>query len=244
MPSPQQRKPLPPWLRPLADRLSPTIKVLVMVFTLAFLLYVLAEPVRPFVDEYLALGPNALTRYPWQPLTAIFFHLQFLGWGFSVLGIWFVGAGMEQVLGRRRFLMLFFLPALLGHVAHAAVALALAMPMITGGCGLGVLALFVGFGVHYGRTPARVLGGLVVEARMLALVLIGFSIVVELLSRAWASLAGSLTAVAVSYVIAAGGVRTLIGRARSSKKPRRSGSWQVLQGGRSGKTGKDRPYVN
>ena len=51
------------------------------------------------------------------------------------------------------------------------------------GCTYAVLALFVAFGRMYDRAPAQVLGGLVMQARYLSLILVGFAVVVDACAR-------------------------------------------------------------
>ena len=45
---------------------------------------------------------------------------------------------------------------------------------------MGVLALFVAFGRIYNRTPARLLGNLVLEARTLTIILVAFALLADL----------------------------------------------------------------
>ena len=74
-----------------------------------------------------------------------------------------------------------------------------------------MLALFVAFGRMYDRSPAQVLGGLVMQARHLALLLVGFAVVVDLARGDWASLAATLVASASASCCAGGGLGDLIG---------------------------------
>lgn len=53
----------------------------------------------------------------WQLLTAAFTHLSPVHIGFNMLALWFLGPPLEQVLGRSRFLALYFGSALAGSVA-------------------------------------------------------------------------------------------------------------------------------
>ncbi len=53
----------------------------------------------------------------WQLLTTAFTHLSPVHIGFNMLALWFLGPPLEQVLGRSRFLALYFGSALAGSVA-------------------------------------------------------------------------------------------------------------------------------
>ena len=236
-----ERQPeLPEWLRPLAQRLSPFIKWLVIAEALAFLVYVMAPPSRDFIVSNLALGPAMATGKFWQPVTALAVHVDILSLAFNVVGIWFVGSAMEMALGYRRFLLVFFAPAVAGHVAHGLASAFFGNVFVYGGCGLSVLSIFVAFGVHYDQTPARVLGRLVLPARTLAAILVGFSVALELITLAWPALTGSLVAVLMSYVLCGGK-----GEPMPAPLPARPSGprvqMQVIEGGK-GKT--DPRYLN
>src|ERR1039458_2456981 len=102
------RSPAPAWMRPITQRLSPTIRNLVVVEAVLFGLYIMAAPLRVPMTERLALGPKVATGDYWQPATALFVRLDLWGFVFDLIGLWFVGATIERALGRRRFLLIFF----------------------------------------------------------------------------------------------------------------------------------------
>ncbi|HWJ07788.1 MAG TPA: rhomboid family intramembrane serine protease [Nocardioides sp.] len=52
----------------------------------------------------------------WELLTSMFTHVQPLHLGFNMLALWFLGPQLEQVLGRARFLAVYFLAGLAGSV--------------------------------------------------------------------------------------------------------------------------------
>lgn len=52
----------------------------------------------------------------WQLLTNAFVHVDLMHIGFNMLALWFLGPSLERVLGRTRFLALYFLSALCGSV--------------------------------------------------------------------------------------------------------------------------------
>jgi membrane associated rhomboid family serine protease len=233
------RHPAPAWLRPFTERLSPTIRNIVVVDAVLFALYVMAEPLRAPLADHLALGSRIMAGEVWQPLTALFVHTGFLYFFFNMLGLWFVGATIERIYGQRRFLLIFFGTGLLANLVLTA-AIAVQIPLAGEGCGNSVLALFVALGVAYGRTPIRVWGQLVLQARVLAWIFIGMSVISLLVQGAWIYLLSTLTAVALAYVLAGGKLGPLLGFfARLGRKPR--SALGVLEGGR-GKGGKR--YLN
>ena len=156
-----------------------------------------------------------------------------------MVGLWFVGATIERVFGRRRFLLLFLATGLAGNLLLAAL-IALGLPVVGEGCGDSVLALFVALGVAYGRTPIRVWGQLVLQARVLAWILIGMSVLSMLLQGAWPYLLSMLVAIGLAYLLAGGQLGPVRDFLRRLGGRRRTGLG-VLEGGRS-KRRKD--YLN
>lgn len=53
----------------------------------------------------------------WQLLTSAFSHIDILHLGFNMLALWFLGPQLERVIGRYRFLALYFVSALTGSAA-------------------------------------------------------------------------------------------------------------------------------
>ncbi len=229
-------------MRPIAERLSPTVRNLVVAECALFGLYVMASALRAPIAEHLALSPLIVRGELWQLLTSLFVHVDFWSFAFDLIGLWFVGATIEQALGRGRLLVLFFGCGLASNAVLAAAIVLFHAQLIPAGCGDSVLALFVGLGVIYGRTQVRVFGRLVLQARVLSGILVGMTLVSFLLEGAWASMAGTLAAITLGYLLSGGklsqafALSTLVHRARRS-------SLQVLDGGR-GKGGKGKKYVN
>lgn len=53
----------------------------------------------------------------WQLLTSAFTHVEIWHIGFNMLALWFLGPGLERVLGRARFLAIYLVSALTGSAA-------------------------------------------------------------------------------------------------------------------------------
>lgn len=76
------------------------------------------------VDTYIGVSPSAcvaeggsfvpgpLNGGWWQVLTSAFTHISILHIGMNMLALWFLGPAIERVLGRARFLALYFVSAL------------------------------------------------------------------------------------------------------------------------------------
>ena len=233
------RHPAPAWLRPFTQRLSPTIRNIVIAESVLFGLFIMAAPLRVPIVSHLGLGPGLMAGEVWQPLTSLFVHTDFVFFFFNMLGLWFVGASIEQTYGRWRFLLIFLGTGLAANLVIAAF-IALGIPMGNQGCGDSVLALFVALGVAYGRTQIRVWGQLVLQARVLAWIFVGLAVVSMMLQRAWFHLLATLVAIALAYVLAGGKVGPILAILVRPSGKRRS-SLGVMEGGRA-KGG--RKYVN
>ena len=185
-----------------------------------------------FIEEHLALGQAVFRHLElWQLGTSIVFHLDGISFLFGMIGLWFVGAAMERELGRTRFLTIYLVSAVLANLAIAGVSLWLGRVELFGGSSMAVLALFVAFGRIYNRTPVRLLGTMVLEARTLTAILVGFALVADLLRVSLPAVAGDLVAVAAGYVLSGGrgaGIAVLWQRLRRGKPRRR---FQVVDGG-------------
>jgi membrane associated rhomboid family serine protease len=236
----------PSWMRPITERLSPVVKALVIINAALFFFYAMVKEAQVFFQEHLAIGPGVLRGELWQPVSSLFVHVDFLSFAFNLIGLWFVGATIERALGTRRFLTLFFGAGILSNVVMVAVAVLLGAPQLFPGCGNAVLALFVAFGTIYDRQPARVLGGLVVQARVLAMILVGFAVLADLSRGAWAMLAGDLVAILMGYTLAGGRGESLKRGWTGWRAKRVRRRYQILEGGRGANERKPRrtPYVN
>ena len=239
----------PPWMRPVTERLSPTITTLVLVSVVMFAFYAVVKPAQLFVAAHLALTPAALiVPEPWQIATSLFVHLEPFNLLFNLIGLWFDGATIEREQGRTRFLLLFFVPAVVANLAMAVVMWMGFGGQSFSGSSLSVLALFVAFGRLYGRTPARVWGGLVLEARTLTLILIGFSLFADLARANLVAFGGDVIAVAIAFGLSGrrgAGFEDLF-RGLPGGKPRRR--FQVVEGGAKpggdAKEGRRAGYLN
>src|SRR5205085_1780831 len=104
-------------------------------------------------------------------------------------------ATIERQLGTRRFLLLFFLTGVGANVIMALLYARSAVFPLSWGCATPVTALFVVFGTMFDRMPSRVLGSLVLEARVLAALVVGFALFADISRGQWVSLAGTAFAV-------------------------------------------------
>jgi membrane associated rhomboid family serine protease len=75
------------------------------------------SPIGPLVEFQFAYRPSATTIAPWQMLTAAFLHGSWLHLLFNMFTLYIFGQVLEPMLGRARFLALYFVAAFGGSVA-------------------------------------------------------------------------------------------------------------------------------
>ena len=103
---------------------------------------------RAGIEDFLALTPVALTRgHVWQLLTFQFLHNGLWHLIGNLLGLWFFGRWVEQILGTNRFLMAYFGCGVVGGLLQS--ALMFAFPDHFGayvfGASAGVMGIFALF---------------------------------------------------------------------------------------------------
>jgi membrane associated rhomboid family serine protease len=233
-------------MRPITERLSPTIRNLVIAQAALFFTYVMVAPLQATILAHLALGPRLFAGEVWQLVTVLFVHIDPLSFLMSMIGLWFVGVTIERSLGRRRFFLLFFGSGLVANLVIAGLSfgfpptLSAALPIYNVGCGDSVLALFVAFGVAYGRSPVRIWGALALPARVLAWILVAWAVLALLLQAAWINLAGTLLSQGVAYLLAGGRIG-IVSEFFAGLRGKPRSKFDVLDGGRG--KGKNK-YVN
>ena len=224
----RRRSNAPAWAQPLVQRLTPTVKALVIALTLAYFFFVLAPPLDDFLLAHLFLGPNLWRGEVWQLATALFLNARFTGWIFSVIGLWWVGAFVERTRGRRFFLGLFFGAGVAANVVAAVLGHLTGTGLVrSDGAGFALTAIFVAFARIYGAQPAQIWGAFAMRADYFTWILIGFSLLLALANRDWGGFAAEVTAAGVALAVT-GGWAGLQRRRQAAKRSR----YQVLEGGK------------
>lgn len=225
---PRRGAPTPAWLGRITGRLSPTVKTILIADTVIYLFYVVVRQSRSFMEQHLALGPRFFAGELWQPATSLFVHLDFVGFLFSMIGLWFIGGFIEKARGSRRSAALFLVGGVLANLTIAGVYRLLGRGPVPfdDGASYGVIALFVAFARLFGRQPVQLWPvPISLQARYLVAILLGFQAAANLARSSWASLAGLAVAIVVGYLGAApGGVnqlRSFFANARDAAKVRR-----------------------
>jgi len=224
-------------MRPITDRLSPMIKVLVVITMVVYAFYLFApKEWRELLELHLAVSPRLLAGEIWQPVTALFFHVNPLGCIMDLIGLWFFGVFIERQIGTRRFLTMFFVAGVVANLVVALWAVRTGLWPLAVGCASPLMALVMAFGTIYDRTPGALFGnmGLVLEARVTAAIILGLTLLMDLAAAPWSVTVSHLVAMLIGYLMAGGrgeGIKRLWGSARAKRVRRR---YQVLEGGRRG----------
>jgi len=78
--------------------------------------------IQSVIESRLALTPLALTKgYAWQFLTFQFLHVSLMHLLCNLLGLWFFGRFVENVLGTKRFLVAYFACGVVGGLLQSVV---------------------------------------------------------------------------------------------------------------------------
>ena len=124
-------------------RLTPTVKVLIILNVIVFVLEVILD--RTGFFYYLSVVPAMVFRklFLWQLVTYMFLHGGVLHIVFNMFALYMFGSDLEAHLGRRRFLQLYFISGIGAGLCHAVASWGSPIPMIgASGAVFGVLVAF------------------------------------------------------------------------------------------------------
>ena len=232
---------MPDWMRPIADRLTASVKTIVIAQACIYFFYVFVRQSRPLVETHLAIGPRLFAGEVWQPLTSLFVNTNFLNFVFGIIGLVFVGGYVERAQGTRRFFGFFVIAGVLSNLALAGVwRLRGAGPTpFDDGSSFPIMAMFVAFARVHGRTQAQIWPlPIAVQARWLVLVLVGWFVAANLTRGDWAAIAAMAVACLVGFLGA--GPISLRQAWLAYKARRLTSQYKVLEGGRKPK----KKYLN
>lgn len=149
------------------------VRTLLIANVAMFVLTSVADQVpalNAFVNA-LVLVPVAIPTRPWTVVTYAFLHTNTMHVLFNMLGLFFFGPQLENELGSRRFLMLYFLSA----IAAALASLFTPYAAIVGASGA-VFGVLVGFARFWPRARIYFWGVIPIEARWFIVLLALYSI--------------------------------------------------------------------
>ena len=80
--------------------------------------------VRPDLVNTLALTPSQVWTHPWQILTSMFTHQNFFHILFNMWTLYFFGSAVHQLLGAKRFWVIYMVGGIFGGIFYVALAYA------------------------------------------------------------------------------------------------------------------------
>jgi len=165
----------PPW----RFRWSAVV-TLMTVLTVAFALQCINDVyIHSAVEFQLALTPEALqSGFVWQFLTFQFLHVNLWHLLGNLMGLWFIGQFVENILGRSRFLLAYFGAGVLGGLLQCVLMLAFPghfAPFVFG-ASAGIMGIFAIFARLLGDSTIRLNFILPVRADVLLWITGGISL--------------------------------------------------------------------
>ncbi len=126
----------------------------------------------PFLYQSLLFYPPLVLYRPWSVVTYMFLHAGLGHLLFNMIGLFFFGPRLEDKLGSKSFLWLYFLSGFGGAAFH--LVFSTQAPMV--GASGAVYGVLLGFAMFWPRERIYIWGVLPVEAWLLAALLVGGSL--------------------------------------------------------------------
>jgi len=200
--------------RSFTPRWSMTL-LLVIANVAAFILQRLVENAWPQIIRNSGLSVTGLSHgYAWQLLTFQFMHAGWLHLLFNCLAIYMFGREVEEALGRKGFLMLYFSSGILGGLLQLGYSRLLAWlmsqpqflttPVV--GASAGAFGLIAAFAMLYPERPLMLLLFFIIPVNMRAKFLLLFEGIVALVGLA--SVGSNLVGGNVAHAAHLGGMLT------------------------------------
>lgn len=151
--------------------MTPWVTRLLLANVAVFLLQMSGVLPRGFLEYYFAFRAVDVLRAPWTLVTYMFLHGGWMHIIFNMIGLYFFGPRLEQRLGSKHFLGLYFVSGITG----ALLSLFTPTVYIIGASGA-VYGVLVGFARYWPRERIYIWGVLPVEARVFVIVLVVLSL--------------------------------------------------------------------
>lgn len=147
--------------------ISPWVLRLIVANVVMFFL----SSVIPGLTSSLMLVPALVLQRPWTIVSYMFLHGGTLHLLFNMLGLYFFGPRLEEEMGSRDFLLLYFISG----IAGAALSFLTPFTAIVGASGA-IYGVLLGFAFFWPRDSIMIWGILPVEARWLVVIMTALSL--------------------------------------------------------------------
>jgi rhomboid family protein len=126
----------------------------------------------PGLTQNLMFVPALILQRPWTVVSYMFLHGGTLHLLFNMLGLYFFGPRLEEEMGSRDFLLLYFISG----IAGAILSFVTPFTAIIGASGA-VYGVLLGFAFFWPRDQIMIWGIIPVEARWLVVIMTGLSVI-------------------------------------------------------------------
>lgn len=154
------------------------INVIVFLFQALFgSIPVGGQSLNHWIITYLAFDPSIWTAItqPWRFVTYMFLHGSGFHLIFNLLWLWWMGRSVEETIGHRSFIVLFFGAGIGGAILHIALSFLYGTSVVIGASGA-VFGVMVAFAYLFPVAPIMLLFLPPIQARFLVAGLIAFDI--------------------------------------------------------------------
>jgi membrane associated rhomboid family serine protease len=141
--------------------MTPVVRLLLVANFAAYVLQMMS----PLVQYFGVFVPKLVLVRPWTIVTYMFLHGGFGHIAFNMLALFFFGPRVEDRMGSRRFLLMYFLSGIGGALLQMLLSPA---PMV--GASAGIFGVMLSFAHYWPHHPIHIWGVLPVPARLLIVV--------------------------------------------------------------------------
>ncbi len=148
----------------MARLMTPWVLRLIVANVIAYL----AELAVPGLQQSLWFVPAAIVIRPWTLITYMFLHASWIHILFNMLALFWFGPRVEERLGGRSFLTLYFVSGIAGGLLSLAIPATRFVPIV--GASGAIMGVMVAYARYWPRARFYLYGAVPVEAWLLILV--------------------------------------------------------------------------
>ncbi|MEQ9278869.1 MAG: rhomboid family intramembrane serine protease [Balneola sp.] len=159
-------------------RMPVALRTIIAINAVIFVIQLLVGPsLNTWIKLNFGFVPNFPTIYlePWRIITYGFLHSDFMHFLFNMLWLWWMGRAVEDTIGPRSFLTIYFSALVAGALFHFSSAFIFDYSLVIG-ASAAVNGIMVAFAVLFPRTPIMLFLLPPIEARYLVAGLVAIDI--------------------------------------------------------------------
>lgn len=159
-------------------RMPVAIRTLIAINAIIFVIQLLVgAQLNVWIVTHFGFEPSLPTAYsePWRIITYGFLHGDFFHFLFNMLWLWWMGRAVEDTIGPRAFLAIYFSALVAGAIFHLASGFVFDYKLVIG-ASAAVNGIMVAFAVLFPRTPIMLIFLPPIEARYLVAGLVAIDV--------------------------------------------------------------------